>query len=75
MRSRGWEYSTKRALKHQLDIIEIMGGCCNRCGEEFYPAAYELHHVQPYTKDPKLGKLLTCSWETIESALTGCVLL
>lgn len=61
--------------KRKLEAIEYLGNKCNRCQQQFYPAVYEFHHLDPKTKDRDPSKMLQLSWVRLISELDKCVLL
>lgn len=61
----------KRSRKKQA--IEYKGGCCERCGGIFHPAAFEFHHISPHEKEKDPCKIN--SWESMRKELDKCLLL
>ena len=52
---------------------------CSDCGEN-HPACLDLHHLDPSTKDPRLGKIKGRRWDAlsfadIETELQKCIVL
>ena len=41
---------TKRRWKTKIELVESMGGKCNRCGWSGHPAGLQFHHKDPSTK-------------------------
>lgn len=63
----------KRKRKEQA--IDYLGGCCFKCKQQFHPAVYEFHHLDPASKDRDPSKMLSLKWATIQAELDKCVLL
>jgi hypothetical protein len=42
---------TKRALKRKLELINLRGGGCEKCGYNKNITALEFHHIDPNSKD------------------------
>jgi hypothetical protein len=68
---------TVRALKRKLQLIEMMGGACEKCGYNTNISALHFHHQDSYQKSFKLGMrtLSNRSWESIQEEAKKCVLL
>jgi hypothetical protein len=45
---------TKRALKRKLELINLRGGGCEKCGYNKNITALEFHHIDPNSKDGSL---------------------
>jgi hypothetical protein len=43
------KYAFKGLLK-KLDLIELFGGKCEKCGYDKNIAGFDFHHIDPYTK-------------------------
>lgn len=69
----------KRCRKTKQKAVDYKGGKCSRCGYDTCIEAFEFHHTDPSTKDPKLlngaGINRAKSFETIKPELDKCVLL
>lgn len=66
----------RRRRKLKLMLIEYRGGKCVGCGYNRCPAAMDLHHVDPNTKEFVLSsKGLTKSWERLKTEADKCILL
>ncbi|TXG85728.1 MAG: hypothetical protein E6R13_01730, partial [Spirochaetes bacterium] len=49
-----YEYQKLRGLKRKIELIELKGGCCERCGYNKNVAAFDFHHKNPEQKDYQL---------------------
>ena len=58
-------------------IIEVLGGRCQDCGlVSEVPTVYDIHHLNPETKDWKWKHFKTYSWDRIQEEIAkGVVLL
>lgn len=63
----------KRKRKEQA--IQYLGNRCSRCGNQFHPAVYEFHHLDPKTKDKDPSKMLQLKWSRVIAELDKCILL
>ena len=69
-------YQKKRTLDQWNKLFEYMGGKCKHCGvDEHCPAIYDLHHVDPSTKDHSIAKIMRRRWEVIKEEADKCILL
>jgi hypothetical protein len=46
---------TLRALKRKLELVEMFGGKCNKCGYDKNLSALHFHHIDSTQKSFKLG--------------------
>ena len=67
--------SIRRNRQKQELIRNHLGGRCIACGFNKYPAALQVHHVDPKGKDPAFRHVRSWSWQRIERELMKCVLL
>ena len=65
----------KRRYKNKLRAIELLGGCCERCGYDKHPAALEFHHRNPEEKSFTIGMVGNKSWSVIVEELKKCELI
>lgn len=67
----------ERGAKRRLQLIELHGGKCCRCGYSKNQAAIEFHHRDPKTKKfgLDLRKCSNSSWEALVSEAEKCILL
>lgn len=63
----------KRKRKEQA--IQYLGNKCSRCNNQYHPAVYEFHHLDPETKDRDPSKMLQLKWSRVVAELDKCVLL
>jgi hypothetical protein len=49
-----YEYQKLRGLKRKLYLIDLRGGCCERCGYDKNISAFDFHHKDPTKKDSQL---------------------
>ena len=52
---------SKRRWKSKIELVEKLGGKCNKCGYDKHPGALHFHHKNPSTKNFAINsnKLLT----------------
>ena len=67
----------RRWNKQKIRAMQWPGeGKCFKCGrDDFHPAAYDFHHLDPNRKEVGWGKLRLRSWEKIQEELCKCILL
>lgn len=67
----------ERGLKRKLDLIELKGGACQKCGYSKCVRALSFHHREPKLKEFPLDgrKLSGTSWERILAEAEKCDLL
>ena len=72
-----YEAQQKRGRDRKLEIINIKGGKCERCGYKKNYAALEFHHKKPSQKKFQLDlrSLSNRKWELIEEEIQKCILL
>jgi 5-methylcytosine-specific restriction endonuclease McrA len=70
---KGKALSRKRTNK--ASCVKMKGGCCQACGFDKYDGALEFHHIDPSTKEDKIGRMTksTHSPELL-AELAKCVL-
>ena len=68
---------TIRALKRKLELIEMMGGKCSKCGYNYNVSALHFHHIDSSDKQFKLGMriLSNRNWKAIKEEVLKCELL
>ncbi len=56
MKSNGncYGYQKLRGLKRKLHLIDLRGGCCEKCGYQENLAALDFHHKDPKEKENQL---------------------
>lgn len=54
MNPNDYDKQQKRAWSRKLELINLMGGCCSRCGYNKNIAALEFHHINPEEKSFQL---------------------
>jgi 5-methylcytosine-specific restriction endonuclease McrA len=66
-----------RAIERKLHFVQLLGGCCARCGYEKNLTALTFHHLNPATKQFNLDarSLASASFEAIEAEVKQCILL
>lgn len=58
------------------DCIDHLGGKCWKCSEEFSPAVFDFHHLDPSKKDLELSKMTFKDWNSeVVPELDKCALL
>lgn len=50
-----YEYQKLRGLKRKVELIELKGGCCEKCGYDKNVAAFDFHHKDPKEKSYQLN--------------------
>lgn len=68
---------TIRALQRKVNLIELRGGACEKCGYSKNLAALEFHHKEPTQKESKLDArvLSNRTWGFILKEFEKCELL
>lgn len=70
-----YEYQKLRGLKRKIELIELKGGCCERCGYDKNVAAFDFHHKDPTKKDFSISSSgNTRAWEVIKKELDKCIM-
>lgn len=64
-----YEYQRLRGLKRKVELIEMMGGCCENCGYNKNVSAFDFHHIDPTQKDYQLD-MRTLSNNRMDKLLT-----
>lgn len=69
--------TTKKARRdlRKEQLLEYMGKSCKQCGGSFHPAAMDLHHIDPNSKEKNIAILLGGSWEKLKDEADKCILL
>jgi hypothetical protein len=67
--------STELKQENKLKIIAHMGGKCRDCKGTFLPGVYDLHHIDPKTKDKDMHSITSFGWERMLVEAEKCVLL
>jgi hypothetical protein len=72
-----YEYQKLRGLKRKIELIEIMGGCCENCGYNKNVAAFDFHHIDPSEKEYQLDmrKLSNTRMDKLLDEVKKCKLL
>lgn len=67
---------TLRALSRKLELVEMMGGKCTRCGYNSNLSALHFHHLKAYQKAFKLDMrtLSNRRWSVIVEEVEKCEL-
>jgi predicted nucleic acid-binding Zn ribbon protein len=68
---------TMRALTRKLELVEMMGGCCSKCGYNENVSALHFHHKDSSQKQFKLGMRILSNrkMEAIKKEAEKCELL
>ena len=71
------QYVKEWRKKTKLRIIKAMGGKCQICDYDRCPEAFDLHHLDPSTKEMTFSSIRANpkAWITIVKELRKCVLL
>ena len=77
MNPNDYDKQQKRAWSRKLELINLMGGCCSKCGYKENIAALEFHHTNPEEKSFQLDArhLSNTSMDKILEESHKCVLL
>jgi len=69
-----YEYQKIRGLKRKLHLIDLRGGCCEKCGYKKNLACFEFHHKNPDEKENQLDvrKLSNSSMKWIMKEFEKC---
>jgi hypothetical protein len=72
-----YEYQKLRGLKRKIELIELNGGCCVKCGYDKNVAAFDFHHKDPNQKEYQLDmrKLSNTSMVRLIKEVEKCELL
>lgn len=72
-----YEYQKLRGLTRKLYLIDLRGGCCERCGYNNNLAALDFHHLNPNEKENQLDvrKLSNSSMDWIMKEFNKCLVL
>lgn len=75
--SNTYHSQTIRSYKRKLQLIDLLGGCCNVCKYDRNLSALEFHHRDPNVKDSQLDMrtLSNRSMDYIMSEVIKCDLL
>ena len=70
-------YQKLRGLKRKIELIELKGGCCEKCGYDKNVAAFDFHHKDPTQKQYQLDirKLSNTSMLKLMEEFEKCELL
>lgn len=68
---------TLRGLQKKLELIDLFGGKCEKCGYDKNISAFDFHHINPYEKnfEVKVANLKSKSDEEILEEAMKCMLL
>ena len=72
-----YEYQKLRGLKRKFELIELMGGCCQKCGYNKNISAFDFHHKDPTKKEYQLDirKLANTTMVKLMKEVEKCELL
>lgn len=63
----------RRLVKNKA--VQIKGGKCAICGQQYPNSVYDFHHLNPEEKDFNLGnKTSTIKWEIVKTEIEKCIL-
>jgi len=69
------EYTNERRIKLKKDAIDLLGGKCNDCMQEYTYQVYDFHHLDPKTKEFNWDYARRVSKTRMIEELKKCVLL
>jgi len=64
----------ERRRNHKRALIKLMGGACERCGNQ-EPLVLDFDHIDPEIKEFCIGEHLEMSWERLIKEAAKCRLL
>ena len=69
-----YEYQKIRGLKRKLYLIDLRGGCCEKCGYNKNLASFDFHHKDPSEKESQLDirKLSNSSMKWVLKEFEKC---
>lgn len=72
-----YEYQKLRGLKRKLHLIDLRGGCCEKCGYNKNLSGFDFHHKDPSKKESQLDirKLSNSAMEWILDEFDKCMVL
>ena len=72
-----YPYQKARGTKRKIELVNIMGGCCQSCGYNRNLGALEFHHINPKEKITQLDvrNLTNRKWSFIIEEANKCKLL
>lgn len=69
------EAVTKARQRRKLELVELLGGCCEICGYGRCVGALHFHHLDPKTKRYSIAQKGACrSWEDMVEEIDKCIL-
>ena len=69
-------YKSEQRKQRWEFIIQMKGGCCNRCGVSYHYSVYDLHHQDPTQKTMSIGHdICNVSMERLLEEVEKCTLL
>lgn len=64
----------RRRYRMKRMIAEYYGNVCSDCGATHpHVSFFDLHHIDPSTKEVSNSRLLSWSWEKVKEELEKCV--
>ena len=54
--------------------VKYKGGKCEICGYDKCNRSLDFHHIDPNTKEYKLGQIMNRKWSIIKRELDKCIL-
>lgn len=69
------DQARNRGRLRKLEAVQYLGGVCKDCQQEYHPAVYEFHHLEPLEKDMNGSQFLQRKREDMFKELDKCVLL
>ena len=68
-------YQAKRRMDRKKELVDLMGGGCNRCGYSKSTSALQFHHRQPSEKAFHINHAMGMKWESLLQEVMKCELL
>ena len=72
--SNGYYFQVKRGYSRKLQLLELKGGGCYKCGYNKNIAALEFHHLDPSEKEFQLGSAKTTNLDKLLLEMNKCIL-
>ncbi len=70
------DFYKQKSTRYKKQLIEMLGGKCNKCGLIDDPCVYDFHHTNPEQKEFSIATALKHStWDAIKKEVSKCILL
>jgi len=68
-------HKTRNQGQGKRYIVQLSGGCCQRCGYNEFPSGLSFHHINPKEKDRTVALSSATKLERIMPEIDKCILL